>query len=322
MRRLALALLLVSPLAHAQEGSGDARSQQEALWARVAAEPYATLPRVGSAGFQHTFKDTAAALSKGHMRRAFDLDQDARPVRTKTFHPFGTVAKAVFEAHGAGVVARLPEGARPGPHPYTGLFRTGSVGLVRLSLADDEDPYIPGCALKLLVDGAPSANVLAIPSFAGQESRDFFSRSPTNVLPGTKGLGFMGKLSIGLFIRIQRRAVEQPLVLALDRLAAVNRDGTRVEAPRAPFQVELRPAEAHLPADCADDFRTALAARVPAGTVIYRLFGRDEGEQAWWYLGDVRTESGFVASAFGDKELHFVHEEWFPRPKGSDPQGE
>ena len=87
-------ILLLTPLARAQEGSGDARSQQEALWARVAAEPYATLPPLGSAGFQHTFKDTAAALSKRHMRRAFDLDQDGRPVRTKTFHPFGTVAKS------------------------------------------------------------------------------------------------------------------------------------------------------------------------------------------------------------------------------------
>lgn len=311
----ALCLAAAGAPAAAQEGHGPAAAQQEALWTRAAAEPYATLPKVGSAGFQHTVRDTKAAFDKGHLRRSFDLDQDARPERTKTFHPFGAVAKVVFEPHQgvAGVIGRLPDGTEvpAEPHPYTGLFRSGAVGLVRLSLADDEDPYIPGVALKLLVDGAPSANVLAIPSFNGQESRDFFLRSPTNVLPGTSDLtGFLQKLTLGFFIRIQRRAVPHPLILSVDRLAATERSGARVEAPRAPFQLELRPAEAHFPADAQGDFRALLAAHVPAGTVIYRLFGRDEGSSTWWYLGQVRTQSPFVASAYGDRELHFVHHEW------------
>ena len=46
--------------------------------------------------------------------------------------------------------------------------------------------------------------------------------------------------------------------------------------------------------------------------MIYRVFGRDQGGE-WAYLGAVRTESTFVASAWGDRELHFVHHEWFPK---------
>lgn len=321
----ALALAALIPAARAQEGQGPASAQQEALWQRVSATPYETLPKVGSAGFQHTFKDTTAAFNKAHLRRAFDLDQDARPDRTKTFHPFGTVAKVVFEPHQgvAGVIGRLADGTviPAEPHPYTGLFRSGGVGLVRLSLASADDPFIPGVALKMLVDGAPSANVLAIPSFNGQDGRDFFLRTPTNVLPGTSDLGFLGKLTIGLFIRIQQRAVPHPLVLSLDRLASVDKSGARVEHPRAPFQIELRPAGVHTPAADETDFRTALAAHVPAGSVIYNVFGRDEGASTWWYLGALRTQSGFVASAYGDRELHFVHHEWFPSAAGS-PHGE
>lgn len=315
-RLLCTALLVLAPAAAlAQEGRGSATEQRDALWAKVAAEPYATLPALGSAGFQHTVKDTAAGLNKGNLRRAFDVDEDARPTRTKTFHPFGTVAKVVFEPDlgTPGMTRRLPDGSeQPGAPAYTGLWKTGAVGLVRLSLADDLDPYIPGVGLKLLVDGGPSANVLAIPNFAHQKSSDFFLRAPTNVLPGTAGLGFLGKLQIGLFIRIQKRAVPHPLILSLERLGAVERSGAAVEAPRSPHQIEFRPGDVHLPADSQEDFRALLAAQVPAGTVIYRVFGRDQGGE-WAYLGAVRTESAFVASAYGDKELHFVHHEWFPK---------
>lgn len=258
-------------------------AQRDAVFAEVSAVPYGALPRVGSRGVGSHLWDTISALRLGLLERTFATASDERAPRTKIFHPFGSVAKVRYEARGG--------------HPYTGLFETGGEGLARLSLATDEKTYIPGIAMKLFVQGGPSVNVHAIPSFDPQTSRDFFERAPSNEIPPPSNV------AIKLFSKLARR-IADPLRRPVDHLAAVRPDGACVSDPVAPRRIHFRPAEVHFPADSTADFRDLLAT-IPAGTVIYAVHAETpEGEV---HIGDVRTCSPFVASEWGDRVLHFQH---------------
>lgn len=275
----------VRPLAPDAAGydAQPAVAKQAALLSLAGARPYAALPALGSRGVGEHLWDTLNALRRKVLERTFSTPSDVRPPRTKLFHPFGSVATVVYEPIDG--------------HPFTGLFATGGEGLARLSLATDADAYVPGIALKLFVQGEPSVNVHAIPSFEPQASRDFFERAPSNEIPPPTAL------AIKLFSKLAQK-VADPLRRPVDHVAAVLPDGTPVAAPVAPRRIHFRPAEVHFPADAEADFR-ALLATIPPGTVIYTVHAEtDQGEVA---IGRVRTRSTFVASDWGDRVLHFEH---------------
>ncbi len=267
----------------AHEALGPA-AQRDAVWREAAALPYSALPRLGSRGVGEHLWDTLSALRLRLLDRTFSEASDVRAPRTKIFHPFGTVATVRYEARSG--------------HPFTGLFATGAEGLARLSLATDDETYIPGIAMKLFVQGRPSVNVHAIPSFEPQTSRDFFARSPSNEIPPPTAT------PIKLFSKLAAR-IADPLRRPVDHLAAVGPDGAAVAQPRAPRRIHFRPAEVHFPADSTADFRDLLAT-VPVGTIIYAVYAETPDGEV--HIGDVRTLSPFVASEWGDRVLHFKHE--------------
>lgn len=260
-----------------------AADKQAAVWREMTAAPYGTLPEVGSRGVGSSVWDTLQALRTRLLDKTFSVASDVRPPRTKLFHPFGSVATVKFEAAGG--------------HPFTGFFATGGEGLARLSLATDEKTFIPGIALKLFVNGRPSVNIHAIPSFDPQTSRDFFARSPSNEIPPPTNL------AIKLFSKIAAK-VADPLRRPVDHVAAARPDGAAVAAPVAPRRIHFRPAGVHFAADDERDFRDMLAT-IPAGTVIYTVYA--ETPQGEVKVGDVRLTSKLVASEWGDRVLHFEH---------------
>jgi hypothetical protein len=139
-----------------------ARDKQEMLWALISRFPYRELP----APHTSSFGGMRRLASRKLLRSAW-LDDDVRPPRTKTFHAFGTVAKVRFAADGE--------------HPFTGLFTSGAAGFMRASLANGMPKYSPAAAFKFLIDGPRSSeNLLLLPAFDMQPSRDFFERAPTN----------------------------------------------------------------------------------------------------------------------------------------------
>ena len=268
-----------------------AAQKRAILWREVTATPYQQLPELGSEGLgggTNGFERLTSVLGifrLGFLEKAFATESDVRPPREKLFHPFGTVAQVAFEP-------------LPGS-PYTGVFASGATGLARLSLATDDKSYTPGIGLKLLVDGAPSLNVHAIPSLEPQASHDFFGGAPTNVIPEPKGLMLR-------FLNFVASLVANPLKRPVDHLAAVDQSGKAVAAPRSPSQIRFEPAAVHFDPSSKDDFRTQLAG-VPPGTVIYRVFGSDQDGGPMIPIGELRTQSPFVASSFGDHELHLQH---------------
>jgi hypothetical protein len=267
--------------------AGTGRDKQEELWNAVAAEPYRRLPKIRFSFVASFFR----TLRLRYLSQAFDVEADVRPPRTKAFHPWGTVAKVEW----------VPGGG----HPYTGLFATGAPGLARLSLALDDRLYEPSAAFKLLVDGERSEHVLLDQSLDPQTSRDFFERAPTNVsLWPTRP----PMLWVWFLIHPWLSIINSPMHQRVDHIAAVKRDGTRVTAPRAPHRLLFyAPGEVHTPPESKEDFRLQLA-RIPAGTLLFRVFARDtEADQHQVFLGEVRTESEFVASEFGDRVLSLRH---------------
>jgi hypothetical protein len=261
-----------------------AAEKQASLW-RELSTPYATRPDPGSAGVGRSFIDTLKALFIPILEKTFSDPADSRAPHTKIFHPFGSVAKVVFEPAAGS--------------PYSGLFQSGAVGIARLSQATGDGSKIPGIGLKLLVDGRPSVNVHAIPSFDPQTSDDFFLRAPSNVIPPPKGL-------VLRFLNWVASFVANPLRRPVDALAATNPAGEPVAEPKAPYQILFQPADAHFDPAFHGDFRDGLA-QIPSGTVIYRLVARENGSDREVVLGDLRTQSRFVASEYGDRELSFEH---------------
>ena len=54
------------------------------------------------------------------------------------------------------------------------------------------------------------------------------------------------------------------------------------------------------------DFREILA-EIPAGTPLYRMYGKASADADKVYIGTITLESPFVASEFGDHILAFQH---------------
>jgi hypothetical protein len=109
-------------------------------------------------------------------------------------------------------------------------------------------------------------------------------------------------------LRFWLSPISSPIELQrLDHLADVTNNGAVVERAGAPELVYLYGAdEVHNDPASPDDFR-ALLADIPSESLLYRMYGKASRSAKQVYIGSVTTESGFVASAFGDRILAFQH---------------
>ena len=107
------------------------------------------------------------------MNLSYDTVSDSMPLdRKKVTHPVGVTGKIEFIAH--------PE------TPYTGIFRGAKHGIMRISETTKVTPEVaktaPGHGVKFLRDGMYSANWVAMFSFDGQKSHNFFKNRWTTIL--------------------------------------------------------------------------------------------------------------------------------------------
>lgn len=261
--------------------------KRDFLWDAVSRAPYDELPRMRVRRIMTWLR----LANRDKLKEAFHVEDDIRPPRTKAFHPWGTVAKARFEAVGG--------------HPYTGLLESGSLAFVRLSLARDERSYSPSAAFKFFIDGRPAENLVLDQSVDEQTSRDFFERAPTNITLWPQ----RGTLKYQWYVmNWWLGKIADPLHQYLDSLAAVSSDGHLVDKPRIPYRISFyAPPELHNPPDAKSDFREDIA-KIPAGSLLYHVYvtsGPDDEDQV--QVGTITTETPFVASAFGDRVLSLRH---------------
>ena len=101
--------------------------------------------------------------------------------RNKTIHSKGNVGKVQW--------------VDMGDHPYTGIFKGGDSGYVRLSSAapvDTKTPNMkPGMGVKFLRDGVDSANFVAMYGVDGQDSLNFFEHDWSNHIPDVQSLSLI-----------------------------------------------------------------------------------------------------------------------------------
>lgn len=195
--------------------------------------------------------------------------------------------------------------------PFTGLLSApphgGATGLIRMSLVAKvlaTTAYTPAIGLKLLIDGKPSADLLAMNHTVGQ-GRDFdlFSNTMTNDLSETHTeLRTPQKVMSVLFDRVS----SQPRRLVLTHFGDQLRDGSTEPRPVVPNGLVFRPtpeAKRVFPGHAGVDFRLVLA-DVEPGTPLYDVESdRASGSVA---VGVVRTTTRFVSSDGGDR-LFFRH---------------
>lgn len=262
------------------------------LQERVEAEPYEDLPSLKQGlGFGTLLKSAGAFL---FLSKSFDHTDDEMPKgRAKVIHPLGSTATVVWNAF---------------PNAYTGVFRTGGVGLARLSLAGDPNllGFTPGMGLKILVNGNPSVNLQVMYSLDGQgEDRDFFANSFSNEIAAPTSL--LLKPLAFLFSLVN----DPPTYLSVDHYAAMNSKGQTIKNPKAPYALRFQPHAdviGRFAKDSADDFRMQLA-ELPQGTVLYEIWAtpKDPNESSEELIGELILTSQFIASEYQDQKLFFQH---------------
>lgn len=266
----------------------NAQEKQQVLWRNIAASPYGQMPALNFRG-----GPTLRQIFFSGIANAFTSPVDEIvSTRSKIIHKWGSAVLVEF---------------RPASgHPYTGIFASGAHGVARLSLALPFQPggeFVPGLAVKFLVDGQPSLNVTVMEKLEGQGTDTNYFRAPfSNILPDPEKLG----TKFGTFAF--ERFVEDAIHLDVNHLSAVSANGTAVEKPRAPYQLIFQPAPGQSISSTSPDFRAELA-KIPAGTSIYEIYGKDtqNAGSAVYKIGELVTSSAFVASAYEDEILYFQH---------------
>src|SRR5215471_21528808 len=244
---------------------------------------------------------------------------------TKLFHTYGATAKITF----------VPEAGTS----YSGLFREAAIGLGRFSYAGPVVGVgiVPALGLKFLIDGDhPSENLVAMRMLDSQQSHlpfaqrhhSVFQNALTNILPDpsvTNVVMHVVKKSFETVVETGQ-GLHQPV----DNLAAVCTNGVPEQNVSAPYRIIFNPTrEARGASDPTIDFRDDLARNIPSGTVIYDVCALDEQQEAELKrqgivtvedliphakkIGAIRTESEFIASAYGDYRLFFKHNAKFIR---------
>ena len=286
--------------------SWSAEAKAEWLWSRLilaTAHERTSLPPLALPFRTAPLTEAGIVLRRGELEKALTRTSDLmEPGRPKLIHARGAVARVELVPH-----ADSPFTGLLAPGSGDGEASGGSHGLLRVSLVArvfGVAAYTPAIALKLLVDGEPWADVLAMNHTVGQ-GRDFnpFANSMTNDLSDTHGeLRPAQRLMSVLFARISH----QPRRMVSDHLVACRADGSAVERPRGPDRLVFHATDAakNVFRDRAGvDFRLVLGDLEPE-TVVFHIDGVVAGKPV--PVGVLRLRTAFVSSDGGDR-LFFRH---------------
>lgn len=276
-----------------------ATQKQNLLWSSLASEPYEQLPGFSRRLFLQALGSSALLNLKPTMTHSSD---EMPKGRIKFIHTYGSCARAQFEM--------------TQENPYTGLFQESSLAIIRLGWAAPPETvgYIPGLAIKLLVDGKPSKNLQVMNSLEGQgDNQNFFAKDFSNIISEPES-ALLKTLAL-----IFKTASTNPFELTVDHLAKVDSAGNSIRQFQAPRQLVFIPTrQAQLPTRTTADLRDQLE-RFNPGTVLYRIYARGEHKQALSQndalieIGRLVLRSKFVASRYCDEKLFFQHSDTFLR---------
>ncbi|OQV12663.1 hypothetical protein BV898_13072 [Hypsibius exemplaris] len=292
-------------------GSLSADAKQDLLWYQISSSRYSLdqlpIEPPSQANLSNLFVPK-------YLQKSFTWQGDQMPEgRTRILHPYGSVCKVALEIH-------YPESST-----FTGIFRTGGVGLFRMSVGQiTNDSFPVGVALKIFVDGQRSQNFVLVNTVEGQGlNRNFFAKTMRNIFPPAGPYGrelnpAEKAFQTSIFSLPGGEALDHPVDfndIPLYEQASVQSDGMDVSEVVAPYVVSFRPNPA-LAYDERDqtDFRKRLAG-IPSGTVLYTVVGkRTLDDEDSVMIGQLVSRSEVVTSRYGDEVLFFNHatKSWRP----------
>jgi hypothetical protein len=267
-----------------------ATSKQELLWNRIEESKWDILPPLSGKGWASIIENLKSLIS---LATTFNHVSDEIPAGRKKFiHTYGSVAKVSF---------------KPFSNPYTGIFKSGAIGLVRLSLAGNPESigFTPGMALKFLINGRPSLNIFAMHSLNGQgQNTNWFSNDFSNIIP--RPTGFALKMLEIIFNNTHNPSNHLPV----NHLAAFESNGSAVASPKVPYQLIFKPSRDMrilISSSSQRDFRNDLEL-VHSNARLYDVYAiESELSDKEVLIGALETETPFVHSYYGDKKLFFQH---------------
>ena len=265
--------------------SQTAEAKQDFLWSRTIAESKQSGDWPNQAGI---FAES--------VKTSFDDLSDVFPGgRTKYIHSVGAVAKVALVADPSS--------------PFSGSFAGSSHGLIRISTAKaiSSSSITPGFGLKLLRDGVPSANLVAMPSLDGQSDFNLakFNYSNHLVKPSSWALKIVAEKFT--------QASNCPLMVGLTDMASVGADGKPEAKVIAPFHLEFVPTPAlRSPSSpySQDKFLSFLES-IDTNATIFEIYASSDPSKdtADIRVGEIKlTGSPFARSKFGDESLFFRHQ--------------
>ena len=259
-------------------------AKQETIWHQVTAD--------SQSGQWHSGRHFEV-----EPRAAFDEQGDEFDCRVKTFHCVGNTAKCTWVSLG--------------DHQYTGMFKGGDSGFIRLSSTatpDNQTQHMsPGFGLKLLRDGIDSGNILTQYSLDGQNSLNFFENSLSNNIEPSVAPAILEGLS--------HFATETdfPWSMGLSDFASYTQDGVQEEQPVFPWKLRFEPATQYVnPIEDPSTFDLQETLKqLPAGQTLYRVFALDKPTQLGGtesLIGEIKMDTQLVTSQWADEHMFFKHQ--------------
>jgi hypothetical protein len=240
---------------------------------------------------------TSKLFSTTYLAKSFTNPNDEfEEPKVKLIHTFGAVAKVKFN-----IIKRTK---------YTGLFETGSRGIIRLSLAKLGFPYTPGIALKFLIDGKKSQNIFAMFGLDGQgENYNFFKNRFESKIGESKStiLRQLAKRFKLTLIKLGSTH-KDPTLQSTRQLSEIRSNGNSVEKPRAPFSLVFAPTKtAQMSKNPGNLLIRLKNKKYSKGLVLYHVFAREKQGAPLELIGNIELDSRLVAGPYGDYKLYFQH---------------
>ena len=283
-----------------------AKNKQEILWEKIVNTKHKNLPEFDSMEGPGAIK-RVFGMATQYLTHKVEKPTDFAPAGWKKYiHRRGVVAKVIYLSHGN--------------HPFTGAFNGIPHALLRLSLTyHPKKSFAPGLALKVLRDGAPSANVSALYTLSGQgQSYNFMENPLSNIVPVGQSIGEW------VIHKIFSKVAKYPEELRMEHMASFSSDGKEVHEPIAPRQIFFVPNEEISFSKSRHDMREDFLSLKP-GTKLYTVYSAPRTKDFQEFhnyqikdidihkekavpIGEIVTTSEFIASEFGDTGIFFKHE--------------
>lgn len=260
-----------------------AENKRDELWQKIAECPYEILPTAE--------KNLLVLLASSNISNNYNFSSDEIAARERFIFRYGSAAK----------VRLVPTKDKA----YTGLFKTGAVGIIRLSLLCDPkvwERFVPAFELKLFIDDTSSLNMLAMDSLSNQcSSHNFFER----ILSNKPEIPADSTLKLAAWILSQTKNLPDPRYAI--PMAQTEDNGKLCIKYNAPQQLYFVPTDKinqKIKEVDHKDFRNDSALLEP-DEVLYQVMATDSTCIRAEHIADIILESSFVASAFCDQQLFF-----------------